>query len=163
MLQQCILIHVAFASGTGDFVQLFEPTASVFQKEGKGYIVASFGTESGEVPYTDYMTKQSYLTKNKKTIEKFVRALSEANKWVQEHTPQEIAAAIHPYFEDTDLNTLATAVNRYRNQGSFSNNLILNKKGWDNLQGIMKEAGELPQPVDYNKLVNTSIAKQANK
>jgi NitT/TauT family transport system substrate-binding protein len=157
------LFPYAFASGTGDFVQLFEPTASVFEKEGKGYIVASFGTESGEVPYTDYMAKQSYISKNKKTIEKFVRALSEADKWVQQHTPQEIAAAIHPYFEDTDLNTIATVVNRYRSQGSFSNNLVLNKEGWNNLQGIMKEAGELPNPVDYNKLVNTSIAKQANK
>ncbi|MBH9787704.1 ABC transporter substrate-binding protein, partial [Clostridioides difficile] len=34
-------IATAFASGTGDYVQLFEPTASVFEKEGKGYIVAS--------------------------------------------------------------------------------------------------------------------------
>ena len=32
----------AYASGTGEFVQLFEPTASIFEKEGKGYIVASF-------------------------------------------------------------------------------------------------------------------------
>ena len=32
----------AFASGTGEFVRLFEPTASIFEKEGKGYIVASF-------------------------------------------------------------------------------------------------------------------------
>lgn len=29
-------ISGAFSSGTGDFVQLFEPTASLIEKEGKG-------------------------------------------------------------------------------------------------------------------------------
>ena len=36
-------MNSAFASGTGDFVTIFEPTATVFEKEGKGYIVASIG------------------------------------------------------------------------------------------------------------------------
>src|SRR5690625_4199253 len=39
----------AFVSGEANYVQLFEPTASVFEKEGKGHIVASFGEESGHV------------------------------------------------------------------------------------------------------------------
>ena len=57
-------IATAFASGTGDFVQLFEPQASIFEKEGKGHIVASFGTESGNVPYTVFMTKESFIQEN---------------------------------------------------------------------------------------------------
>ena len=57
-------IAPAFASGTGDYVQLFEPTASIFEKEGKGRVVASFGTESGHLPYTVFMAKQSYIKKN---------------------------------------------------------------------------------------------------
>ena len=64
-------IATAFASGTGDFVQLFEPTASIFEKEGKGHIVASFGTESGHLPYTVFMAKESYLNEHKDTAEKF--------------------------------------------------------------------------------------------
>lgn len=78
-------VATAFASGTGDFVQLFEPTASVFEKEGKGYIVASFGTESGHLPYTVYMAKESYLKEDKETVEKFTRALKKAQDWVQEN------------------------------------------------------------------------------
>src|SRR5699024_11260282 len=37
----------AFTSGDAEYVQLFEPTASVFEKEGKGHVLASFGEESG--------------------------------------------------------------------------------------------------------------------
>jgi len=153
----------AFASGTGDFVQLFEPTASVFEKEGKGYIVASFGKESGNVPYTDYMAKQSYMKENKDTIEKFVRALYKAAKWVEDHDSTQVAKVVQPFFEDTDIDILASSIDRYRKQGSFGTDLVLNEEGWNNLQNIMSEAGELPKKVDYKTLVNTSITKKAIK
>ncbi|GIN88186.1 putative binding protein YtlA [Heyndrickxia sporothermodurans] len=151
----------AFASGTGDFVQLFEPTASVFEKEGKGHIVASFGEESGNVPYTDYMAKQSYIKENKETLEKFVRAIQKAAKWIEENEPKVVAKVVQPYFENVDLDILASSINRYQKQGSFGTDLILSKDGWKHLQDIMEKAGELPKRVDYETLVNTSIAKKA--
>ncbi|OAK68089.1 ABC transporter substrate-binding protein [Lederbergia galactosidilytica] len=153
----------AFASGTGDFVQLFEPTASVFEKEGKGHIVASFGEESGQVPYTTFMAKQSYMKKNPETIEKFVRALHKAQAWVEEEDTEEIAKVVAPYFEDSDVETLAVVVERYRSQGSFATDMKLTKDGWENLQAIMEEAGELPKKVDYEKLVNTSVVEKVTK
>ena len=137
-------VATAFASGTGDFVQLFEPTASVFEKEGKGYIVASFGTESGHLPYTVYMAKESYLKEDKETVEKFTRALKKAQDWVQENDAAEIAEVIQPYFEDTNLETMETVINRYKEQGSFATDPILDEEEWNNLQNIMDEAGELP-------------------
>src|SRR3954447_11787860 len=70
----------AYISGTGDYVQLFEPQASMFEKEGRGYIVASFGTESGHVPYTTFMTKESYLNENEEIVEKFTRAIYKAQQ-----------------------------------------------------------------------------------
>jgi NitT/TauT family transport system substrate-binding protein len=153
-------ISSAFASGTGDFVQLFEPTASIFEKEGKGYIVASFGTESGHVPYTSFMAKQSYMKKNQGTVEKFTRAIYKAQQWVDSHSAKETAQAIQPYFPDTDISIMETVVDRYKSQGSYATNPILDQKEWDNLQNIMQEAGELPKQVDYKTLVNTNIAEK---
>ncbi|MEK3887671.1 ABC transporter substrate-binding protein [Bacillus sp. FSL K6-3431] len=154
----------AFASGTGDYVQLFEPTASVFEKEGKGYIVASFGEESGHVPYTTFMAKTSYLDKNEATVEKFVRALYKAQQWVEENSAKDIAKLVQPYFEDSDVETLTVVVDRYKSQGSFAKDMKLTEDGWNNLQTIMDEAGELPVNVDYEKLVNTKIVdKVINK
>ncbi|MFJ7683562.1 ABC transporter substrate-binding protein [Peribacillus butanolivorans] len=156
-------ISTAFASGTGDFVQLFEPTASVFEKEGKGYIVASFGTESGHLPYTVYMAKQSYLKEDKETVEKFTRALKKAQDWVQESDASEIAKVIQPYFEDTDLDTMETVINRYKEQGSFATNPILDEEEWNNLQDIMDEADELPSRISHDELVNTDFAEKVSK
>ncbi len=92
-------IATAFGSGTGDYVQLFEPQASIFEKEGKGHIVASFGTESGHVPYTTFMTKESYMKENKEIVEKFTRAIYKAQQWVESHSSAEIAEAIQPFFQ----------------------------------------------------------------
>ncbi|MBK5443635.1 ABC transporter substrate-binding protein [Peribacillus sp. TH16] len=156
-------ISTAFASGTGDFVQLFEPTASVFEKEGKGYIVASFGTESGHLPYTVYMAKQSYLKEDKETVQKFTRALKKAQDWVQESDASEIAKVIQPYFEDTNLDTMETVINRYKEQGSFATDPILDEEEWNNLQDIMDEADELPSRISHDELVNTDFAEKVSK
>jgi NitT/TauT family transport system substrate-binding protein len=152
----------AFASGTGDFVQLFEPTASIFEKEGKGHIVASFGTESGHVPYTTFMAKESYMKENNDTIEKFTRAIKKAQDWVAENSPEDIAKAIQPFFKDTELETIITVVDRYKSQGSYATDPILDEEEWNNLQAIMKEAGELPKEVDHSTLVNTEVAEKVS-
>lgn len=153
----------AFASGTGEFVQLFEPTASVFEQEGVGYIVASFGTESGHVPYTVFMTKQSYIDKNADIVEKFTRAIKKAQDYVYSAPADEIAKVISPYFENTDLELIATVIERYRAQESYAKDPILDEEEWENLQNIMEEAGELPKRVDYKQLVDTSFAEKVTK
>ena len=153
----------AFASGTGDYVQLFEPTASILEQEGKGHIVASFGTESGHVPYTTFMAKDSYMKDNKETVEKFTKALYKAQQWVEKNSAADIAKVIEPYFEDTELELIETVVDRYKSQGSFATDPILDEEEWNNLQNIMNEAGELPQQVDHKTLVNTSIAERVVK
>ncbi|MFC3039378.1 ABC transporter substrate-binding protein [Virgibacillus xinjiangensis] len=151
----------AFSSGDYDYVQLFEPTASVFEKEGTGDIVASFGEESGQVPYTVYMTKQSFMDQNEETVQKFTNAVYRAQQWVQEHSAEEIAEVIHPYFEDTEIDMLTASIDRYKQQGSFATDPILDEKEWGNLKDIMNEAGELPADVPYDELVNTEFAEEA--
>jgi len=148
----------AFASGDSDYVQLFEPTASVFEKEGKGHVIASFGEESGQVPYTVFMAKSSFIEEDEEAIKKFTRAIYKAQQWVEEHSGEEIAEVIEPYFEDTDLGILATSMERYKGQDSFATDPILSEEGWNHLQEMMDEAGELPDDVPYEELVNTNIA-----
>ncbi|HLR62713.1 MAG TPA: ABC transporter substrate-binding protein [Lentibacillus sp.] len=150
----------AFASGDAEYVQLFEPTASTFEKEGKGHIVASFGKESGHVPYTTFMTKESFMNNSPETIKHFTKAVHKAQNWVQENSAEDIAEVIQPYFKDTEMEMLATSIERYKNQGSFATDPILDKEEWNNLKNIMDEAGELPEDIPYDDLVNTKIAEE---
>ena len=54
----------AFTGGQGDYVTLFEPTATQVEAAGQGYVLTSIGLESGEIPYTAYFANISWLEKN---------------------------------------------------------------------------------------------------
>lgn len=76
----------AFTGGNGDYVTLFEPTATEVEQAGKGYILCSIGQESGEIPYTAYFAARSYVDANPETVQGFVNAIARAQQWVAEHT-----------------------------------------------------------------------------
>jgi NitT/TauT family transport system substrate-binding protein len=151
----------AFLSGTGEYVQLFEPQATVIEKEGKGFVIASFGVESGKLPYTVFMTKSSIIDKNPNTIQKFTNAIYKAQQWVAAKSVDEITEAVLPYFKDTDKAVVQNVVKRYKDQASFATDPIVDEQEWKNLQEVMKAAGELKQEADYKKLVNTKFAQKA--
>ncbi|MBD2869852.1 ABC transporter substrate-binding protein [Paenibacillus arenilitoris] len=154
-------IPAAFASGTGDYVQLFEPTASIFEKEGQGHVVASFGTESGLLPYTVFMAKQSYMNKNEKTVQAFTNAIHKAQLWVEENSAEAIADAVLPYFENVDRDILISSIDRYKQQGSFASDPIIDEAEWNNLLDVITSAGELEKRTEHSELVDTSFAENA--
>lgn len=154
-------IAPAFSSGTGDYVQLFEPTASIFEKEGKGYVVASFGTESGHLPYTVFMTKNSFMNKSKKEVQAFTNAVYKAQVWVAENDAEAIAETVSPYFENVDRDILVSSIDRYKGQGSFAADPIVDEAEWNNLLDVITTAGELKTRTEHNVLVNTEFAEKA--
>ncbi|WP_337101440.1 ABC transporter substrate-binding protein [Paenibacillus sp. YIM B09110] len=156
-------IPAAFASGTGDYVQLFEPTASIFEKEGKGHVVASFGTESGHLPYTVFMAKQSYIKKNEKTIQAFTNAIHKAQLWVKDNSAEAIADVVLPYFENVDRDILISSIDRYKQQGSFATDPIVDESEWNNLLDVITTAGELEKRTEHDVLVDTSFAEKSIK
>jgi len=154
-------IPAAFASGTGDFVQLFEPTASIFEREGTGYVIASFGTESGHLPYTVFMAKESYLKKNGGVIQSFTNAVYKAQQWVEQNDAAAIAKAVAPYFDGVDEDIMISSIDRYKQQGSYALDPIIDEQEWNNLLDVMESAGELKSRVEHNKIVNMTYARKA--
>ena len=127
----------------------FEPSATILEKEGAGYVVASLGEASGYVPYTSYSTKASYMKENPEIIQKFTDALQKGMDYVQSHTPEEIAEVIAPQFKETDLETITAIVKRYYDQDTWKENLIFEKDSFELLQDILEDAGELTDRTAY--------------
>ena len=153
----------AFSEGQGDFSVEFEPHATSLEKAGKGYVIASLGEDSGYVPYTAFCAKGSYIEENPDIIQSFTNALQKGMDYVQSHTPEEIAKAIAPQFEETDIDTITTIVNRYYDQDTWKADLIFEKESFELLQDILDSAGELSTRAPYKDLVNTEFAKKALK
>ena len=147
-----------FVSGTGDYVSLFDPAATTVEESKEGYIVASLGELSGNIPYTAYSTLKSYSSKNENKIEAFTRAIYRAMKWVDEHTSEEIAQSIKKHFTDIEFEKLVLVVDRYKKCDVWAHSPVLEEDSYNKLLDIIEMSQELETRVDYNKIVDTKYA-----
>ena len=149
----------AFIGGTGDYVNLFEPNAIKLEKEGLGYIVGSVGMLSGEVPYTAFNARKSYIEENYEVIKKFNNALNRGIKFVMNNSDEDVAKVILPQFPDSSLNDIALIVKRYRESDSWLNNTYISSQSFNNLQDMMIRADQIKEYVPFNDLINNKYSE----
>ena len=153
----------AFTGGQGDYVALFEPTATEVELSGNGYILCSIGEESGEIPYTAYFASQSYIQANPQVIQGFTNAIAKAQTWITQHTDREVAEAIASYFPDTSLDLLEQVTARHRAIDAWTATPVMEQQALERLETVMEHAGELDRSewVDFDALVDNSFALKA--
>jgi NitT/TauT family transport system substrate-binding protein len=154
----------AFLSGEADFTTLFEPTASEMVASGKLYLLASVGQYAGDVAFTAYSCSLKYFKENEDVLTKFTKAIYRGQIFVATHSNEEVAKVIKNQFNDVSVETLTSVVERYRAINAWCTSPVFSEKAFDNLQNIMIEAQELDSKVEFNTLVDNSIAlKVINK
>lgn len=151
----------SFLSGEGDYVALFEPTATAIEQEGRGYIITAIGQHSGDIPYTAYSASKSYLETHPEIIQQFTNAIYKGQLFVQSNDAATIAEIVHPHFEDISLEDLITVIQRYQDIHAWDDTPVLEQSGLDKLMDIMALAGELNKRADYTMIVNTTFAENA--
>lgn len=149
----------AFVSGVGDYVTVFEPTASSLEENNQGHIVAAIGAYTEEIPYTAYFAKKSYIDNNPDVIERFTRAIYKGEQWVNEHTSLEIAEVVLESFPDSDITLLEKAIENYKTIDVWNTVPYLSKDSFNKLQEIMTLAGELEKHAPYDVIVNNSFTE----
>ncbi len=152
------LMGPAFEGGTGDYTTLFEPTASEYQRAGKGYIVASVGEESGEIPYTAFTALNSYINKNKETVKKFIRAIYKAMEYMQITDEDTLAESILKQFPGMTKQSVADSIRSYKRIDAWTTRLAMDENAFDNLQNVMENANELKNRVDYDAITENVYA-----
>ena len=153
----------AFTGGQGDYVALFEPTATEVVQAGKGYILCSIGEESGEIPYTAYFASQSYLAEHPAVVQGFTNAIARAQRWIAEHTDREVAEAMVSQFPDTSVELLEKVTARHRQIDAWNATPVMERAALERLETVMEHAGELTREewVDFDELVDNSFAQRA--
>ena len=153
----------AFTGGFGDYVALFEPTATEVELAGKGHILCSIGEESGEIPYTAYFANQSYIAQHPDVIQGFTNAIARAQRWIAQHSDREVAEAIADQFPDTSIDLLEKVTARHRQIDAWNATPVMEQQALERLETVMEHAGELTrdQWVDFDKLVDNTFAEKA--
>lgn len=157
------LMAPTFDGGAGDYVTLFEPTATEFVNAGKGYIVASVGKESGEIPYTSFIALESYMKKNGEKIEKFTRALMKAVKYTAETDDETVAEYLVKHFTGSVSESVAASLKNYKSVDTWQKDLVLTKTAYEKLLSVIKNAGENVNGAVYENIVETKFAQKIYK
>lgn len=152
------MMTAAFEGGVADYCTMFEPTASEYQAQGKGYIVASVGQQSGEVPYTCFMAKQSYIDKNPDKIDGLLRAVTKAIKYVNETPSATVAVQLASYFDGTSIASLEVSLDSYKAIDAWVTDMAMKESAFGRLQDIIESAGELERRVTFGEVVITERA-----
>ena len=142
-----------FIGNTGDYVNLFEPTALKLEKEGYGYVLQSIGLLSGEMPYTTFYARKSYIENNKEIIKSFTKAINKGLEFVKNNDEMKIAKSIYKQFPDLSLNYLSTIVKRYKDADSFLDSSYIEEKLLINLENLLIDNNLLKDYVPYNDLI----------
>ena len=154
------LMTSAFEAGTADYCTMFDPVAYEYEAAGKGYVVASVGEASGEIPYTCFMSKSSWLKDNQQTAEGFLRAITKAVKYINETPSSTVAPYLTKYFEGTSQDSIAASVERYKTIDAWRTELSMTEDSFNRLQDVIDNAGELSKRAEFTKLVDNSYAKK---
>ncbi|WP_304576418.1 ABC transporter substrate-binding protein [uncultured Clostridium sp.] len=155
----------AFKSGTGDYVALFEPTATMLENDEGGSIVASVGESAGNISYTCFYTTKSYMDKNPEVVQKFTNAIYKAQQWVKEHTNEEVAKSISSYFPGTDVDVIAQVIDNYKSIDAYSENPVVSEEGLNRLMDIIQgyDSTLIKTRPDFDIIVNNDFANKAMK
>ncbi len=144
----------SFIGGLGDYVNLFEPTATALENDSQGHILASIGLMSGEMPYTCFYARKSYIANNTDVIQKFTNAINRGLEFTINNESSVIAKVILPQFPNLSLNDLTKIVENYKKSDSWLLNPYISETILKNLEDVMIDNNLLEDYVNYNDLVN---------
>ena len=144
----------SFIGGAGDFVNLFEPNATSLEENGYGHVVASVGVMSGEVPYTAFYARKSYIEENPEIIEGFTKAIAKAITYTLENDATKVAEDIIDQFPDTDVSELALMIDRYKEYDCWLETPFVSEELFTNLEDFLIDFDLLSDYVPYEDLVN---------
>ncbi len=135
------------------FVNLFEPNATKLVSMGYGHVVASIGEMSGEMPYTAFNARKSYIEKNEDVLKKFTDAIAKGLEYCNEKSAKEIAQMIIDQFPDTSINDLISIVQRYKDADSWLEAPKIEENLFENLESIMVDSKQIEKYVPFEDLV----------
>lgn len=158
-------ISGAFLSGVGDYMTLFEPAASEFVKTRKGYIVASVGEESGEIPFTCFSANRDYIQKNPEVIIAFLKAIQRGVNFIKTANIDDVVKSLAPSFVGSSTESLKTGIKNYIDNDSWNSTPAMSEVNFNRLITMLKNAGELNASAspDFTKIIDNNYAELVMK
>ncbi|MEW6541876.1 MAG: hypothetical protein AB1402_09760 [Bacillota bacterium] len=149
-----------FLAGTGSYIILTDPMAAILEKAETGFVLASLA-EAGKVPSRVSAATPEFLQTHPDIALGYCIAVFQAQEWIAQKSPAEIAVVAAPFFPYLDLETLKRVIARNKALDLWPANPLVEEDGYQNFQDWLIQSGELPQAVPFHQAVVPSFAREA--
>ena len=114
-----------------------------------------------EFPGEMICTTEKYAQENPEIVQKVVTSIIEAQKWIAEHSSQEVAASLKPIFGQVDEQVIKEQIDIIRDK--FSLNGIITEKGQQAVVNMLIDAGVIKTQIPYDEVIDITFVVEANK
>ena len=115
--------------------------------------MASIGKYSGEVPYTAFNAKKSYIENNPDLIKRFRHAINKGLQYTNDNNSKDLASTIINLFPDTSIIDLETIIERYKSADSWLINSFISEKLFTNLEDMLIDNNLIDSYMSYQDLI----------
>ena len=143
-------IDAAFRSGQGQYVQQQGPFPQQLEAEGLAHIVTAVGPQIGPCAFSTLAASPAWLQTDAASA--FMRAYRNTRVWLNEASPDQIAAAEKPYFPNIELAALTACIASYQKLGCWSPHAEITPQAYEVTLDVFAHAGKLSQRHAYDLL-----------
>ena len=138
--------------GEIDVAQMFEPFASHAVANGQGIIVHA-ASARGHTSYTTFLSTRDSAVKNKAAFAAMTRAVAHSQVWLDQHSMDELATVVAPYFGHVPRVDLVAAFTRYKAAGLWADTTALSRAGFERLAASLESGGFISRRPAYEDCV----------
>jgi NitT/TauT family transport system substrate-binding protein len=146
----------ALRKGDLDVVQLFEPYVSEALATGAGRILYA-ASARGPTVYTTFLATRESIARNRTAFAAMVRAVRRMEAWLQEHTADELATAVAPFYPSVAGGLLVSALRRYHQAGLWAPRPEVSREGFARLATSLLSGGFVSRLHSYDECVDQSL------
>jgi NitT/TauT family transport system substrate-binding protein len=145
----------------------WQPLVTKLVKEKKATILARLNTSSDSQKHfgsPDYsfsvlQVTDEYIAQHPEIVQKFVRAMVEAEKWIAPADLDACAKVLEPYFPGMEATTIKASLEMDRE--AFSSTGKVSKAGHDTAVKVFTDAQIIEKPVPFEAIVDNSFSEKA--
>jgi NitT/TauT family transport system substrate-binding protein len=139
-----------------DVAQMFEPYVTMALRTGAGDVLYA-ASARGPTVYTTFLATRDSISRNRTAFAAMTRATRRMQDWLAEHSAEQLADVVAPFYPDVPRDVLGSSLRRYRDAGLWARNPEVSRQGFARLADSLLSGGFISRMHTYEDCVDQSL------
>jgi NitT/TauT family transport system substrate-binding protein len=135
---------------------MFEPYASMALSSGIGNILHA-ASARGPTVYTTFLATRGSIKRNRTSFAAMMRAVRRMQSWLIDHSAEELAAVVAPFYSNVTGDLLVNSLRRYYDAELWARSHEVSREGFARLSTSLLSGGFISRMHAYEDCVDQSL------